>query len=265
MLKSFKKFKSDKILHGYINIYSKYLSHLKNKKLKILEIGVADGKSILSWNNFFKKSKIIGIDLKKINIKDLKLDKKNIFIHQGSQSDTTFLKMLIKKYKNFDVIIDDGSHFPNDVKTSFNVLYPSLKKGGFYFVEDLQTSYIHFFGGNPFDLNYSNTHVNFFKKLVDRIHFKEIANPFYIKKKYDGEIFSIAFYRNLLVINKNTDLRESNLVLKNSYENKRYNEKIKRNPNNKLKYFLKYKIIFKIYTLNLFFFNLIKKIIFLRF
>ena len=66
MINSFKKYKSDKIQHGYVEIYSNYLLKLKDKKLKILEIGVADGKSILSWSNFFQKSLIIGIDIKKI-------------------------------------------------------------------------------------------------------------------------------------------------------------------------------------------------------
>lgn len=263
MIKSFRKYKSDKIQHGYVKIYSKYLSKLKKKKLKILEIGVADGKSILSWGDFFKKSLIIGIDIKKINLKK-KSNKNNIHIYQGSQSDPNFLNKLIKKYKKFDIIIDDGSHIPEDVKYSFKFLFPALKKGGLYFVEDLQTSYIHFFGGNPFDLTNSNTHINFFKSLIDRIHFKEIANPYYLKKEYDGEIFSIAFFRNLLVVNKNKNLNESNLVLNNSYENKRYNEKVKRKPKKKFIYFLKYKILYKSYTQFLFVINFIKKIILFR-
>lgn len=265
MIKSFKKFKSDKIRHGYVEIYSNYLSNLKNKKLKILEIGVADGKSILSWSDYFKKSLIIGIDIKKLNLKKLKLNKKNIHIHQGSQSDPLFLDWLIKRYKSFDIIIDDGSHIPVDVKKSFNLLFPALKNKGFYFVEDLQTSYIHFFGGNPFDLTNANTHVNFFKSLIDRIHFKEIANPYYLKQRYDGKIYSIAFFRNLLVVNKNINLNESNLVLNNSYENKRFDEKVRRNPDKRFRYFLKYKILYKSYTQILFFTNLLKKIILFRF
>jgi len=264
MINSFKKYKSDKIQHGYVEIYSNYFLKLKDKKLKILEIGVADGKSILSWSNFFKKSLKIGINIKKINLKKKKLNKKNIHIYQGSQSDGKFLNKLIKKYKKFDIIIDDGSHIPEDVKLSFKLLFPALSSGGFYFVEDLQTSYIHFFGGNPFDLTNSNTHVNFFKSLIDRIHFKEIANPYYLKKEYDGEIFSIAFFRNLLVVNKKKNLNESNLVLNNSYENKRFNEKVTRNPNKRFQYFLKYKIFYKSYTHFLFLINLIKKIILFR-
>ena len=66
-----------------------------------------------------------------------------------------------------NIIIDDGSHFPKDVIKSFNLLFSSLKENGLYFVEDTQTSYNHFFKGNPFNLKYANTHMNFFKNLTD--------------------------------------------------------------------------------------------------
>ena len=67
--KLFKKYKSDKYEHGYSEIYDKFLSELKNKKLKILEIGVADGSSVKAWSDFFRKSTIIGFDIKKIDLK----------------------------------------------------------------------------------------------------------------------------------------------------------------------------------------------------
>ena len=57
---------------------------------------------------------------------------------------------------------------------------------------------------------------------------------------------------------------ESNLVLNNSYENKRYLTRINQKGFSP-KYYLKYKIVFKIYTLIIFILNLIKKTILLRF
>ena len=57
--------------------------------------------------------------------------------------------------QNFDIIIDDGSHLRKDVIKSFHLLFPHLNNDGLYVVEDMQTSYNHFFGGNPFDLKYS--------------------------------------------------------------------------------------------------------------
>ena len=128
-----------------------------------------------------KFTKIIGIDKNHIDLNEKNINKSNIIIHQGLQGNSKFIQSLIKKYEKFDIIIDDGSHFPKDVIKSFNLLFSSLKENGLYFVEDMQTSYIHFFKGNPFDLKYANTHMNFFKNLTDSLNYQEIANPFYKK------------------------------------------------------------------------------------
>lgn len=261
----FKKHKSDKYNHGYHLIYEAYLKNLKQKKLNILEIGVSDGASLKAWADYFKNSNIIGIDIIKIDLKKKTLNKKKISIYQGSQSDKKFIKFLINKYKKFDIIIDDGSHIPSDVIKSFNLLFDALSNKGIYFVEDTQTSYNHFFRGNPFDLKYANTQVNYFKKLSDSVNFQEIANPFYIKSKYDGLIRSISFFNNMIVIVKDKINFNSNLLINNSYENKRYLTKIKRNNKKKIQYFIKYMIIFKSYTLFLYIFNFFKKILLFRF
>ena len=150
-------YKTDKLEHGYIKVYEKYFESLRDQKLKILEIGIADGKSLLTWSDYFKNSTIIGIDIHKIDIKEKNLDRENIEVHQGSQSDEKFINEIINVYQNFDIIIDDGSHLRKDVIKSFHLLFPYLNNDGLYAVEDMQTSYNHFFGGNPFDLKYSNS------------------------------------------------------------------------------------------------------------
>ena len=137
-------YKTDKLEHGYIEVYESYFNQIKDKKLKILEIGIADGKSLLTWSDYFENSQIIGIDIHKIDIVEKKLDRKNIEVHQGSQSDKEFIEEIIKKYTDFDIIIDDGSHISKDVKKSFELLFPALKDNGLYIVEDIQTSYNHF-------------------------------------------------------------------------------------------------------------------------
>ena len=257
-------YNSDKVEHGYIDIYHEYFKKIKDEKLKILEIGIADGYSLLTWSDYFKNSTIIGIDIHKIDIVEKKLDRKNIEIHQGSQNDENFIKSIIDKYGSFDVIIDDGSHIVKDVKKSFKLLFPTLTNNGLYIVEDMQTSYIHFFGGNPFDLKYSNSHMNFFKNLTDSLNYQEIANPFYIKKEYDSKIINISFYQNMVVVRKGENNKESKEVLNHSYEDMKYLKKTARSGN-KIKYFIKYKIIFKLYTFILFIFYTIKKILLLRF
>ena len=257
-------YKTDKLEHGYLETYEKYFEKIRDKKLKILEIGIADGKSLLMWSDFFKKSTIIGIDIHKINLIEKNLDRTNIKVHQGSQSDEKFIKEMINIYGEFDIIIDDGSHLSKDVKKSFHLLFPYLAKNGLYAVEDMQTSYNHFFGGNPFDLKYSNSHMNFFKHLTDRLNYQEIANPFYINNKYDALITNISFYHNLVFVRKGTNNRLSKEVLNHSYEDMKFKEKSSRSGK-RLQYYIKYKIFYKLYTFFLLILNVIKRLFLFRF
>ena len=257
-------YKTDKLDHGYIKIYEKYFEEIRNKELKILEIGIADGKSLLNWSDYFKNSTIIGIDIHKIDINEKKLTRDNINVHQGSQSDEKFINEIINQYQNFDIIIDDGSHLKKDVIKSFHLLFSHLNSNGLYIVEDIQTSYNHYFGGNPFDLKYSNSHMNFFKHLTDRLNYQEIANPFYISKKYDGEITNVSFYNNLVFVRKGVNDKLSKEVLNHSYEDMKFKEKSSRSGK-KFQYYLKYKIFYKLYTFFLLILNVVKRLILLRF
>ena len=257
-------YKTDKKDHGYTNVYEKYFESLREQKLKILEIGIADGKSLLTWSDYFKNSTIIGIDIHKIDIKEKKLDRDNIKIHQGSQSNKNFINEIINIYGNFDIIIDDGSHLRKDVIKSFHLLFPHLNDDGLYIVEDMQTSYNHFFGGNPFDLKYSNSHMNFFKHLTDRLNYQEIANPFYISNKYDGKITNISFYHNLVFVKKGVNDKSSKEVLNHSYEDMKFKEKSSRSGKS-IQYFVKYRIFYKSYTFCFMVFNIIKRLLLFRF
>ena len=114
-----------------------------------------------------------------------------------------------------------------------------------------------------FDLKYSNSHMNFFKHLSDSLNYQEVANPFYIKKKYDGSITNISFYHNMVFVRKGINDLKSKEVINNSYEDMKYLEKSSR-TGKKFQYFVKYKMFYKAYTILLFVFNAIKKLLLLR-
>ena len=57
-------------------------------------------------------------------------------IEIGSQDDPAFLGRLASRYAP-DIIIDDGSHFADDVTFTFERLFPCLRPGGCYVMEDL--------------------------------------------------------------------------------------------------------------------------------
>jgi hypothetical protein len=219
------KYKSDKYgSHFYTPIYQKYMEIKKNKKVNLFEIGVGGlepnvgysglktgGESLRMWRDFFQKGTIVGLDIVK---KDLDLGKR-VKIFHGSQRDPKILDKIINKYKKFDFIIDDGSHNYKDVKFSFEYIFHSLKNGGYYFIEDTQSSYIRELGGDGVNLYNQNTVINYFKKIIDKINHKEIENPFYKADFFDKNITEIHFYHNLIVIKKNNNFEKSNILVNN--------------------------------------------------
>lgn len=192
-----KKYPSSKNISGFIQLYEKYFSSLKNSKINILEIGVEGGDSLRIWREYFTNANICGIDIDK---KDFKID--NTEILQGDQSDKNFLKTLIDKYKNFDIIIDDGSHQAKHINASFKFLFPYLNNNGIYVIEDLQTSYFPRYGGSRINLNKKKSSMNFIKSLTDTINYEKNDRPFYKKSDFDGHIKSIYFHQNIAFINK---------------------------------------------------------------
>lgn len=127
-------FTTDKGLrHSYIPIYEKYLNKYKNNST-VLEVGIYRGDSIKLWNEYFQNSKIFGID-KRID--------KNIICPTNTflfECDSTNKKNLDDIFENemFDVIIDDGCHRLEVQYSTYLNLFPKLKKGGIYFIEDIE-------------------------------------------------------------------------------------------------------------------------------
>ncbi|MCC6323470.1 class I SAM-dependent methyltransferase [Candidatus Nomurabacteria bacterium] len=132
-------YKTDKssMWHNYTKLYALYFDPIRNEKLKILEIGVDKGYSVKAWKEYFPNAEITAIDI--IDLKHLEEERVNIIT--GSQNDVNFLGQVNKDYGPFDIIIDDGSHHNDDMKCSFEYLFPLLKKGGLYIVEDLHACY----------------------------------------------------------------------------------------------------------------------------
>ena len=207
----FKKYPSKGKLH-FLKIYENYFKNFKNKKINILEIGVHEGKSLMIWKDYFPKANIVGIDLKSYNF-----NINRIFTYQGDQTDTNFLLMVARKFKKFDIIIDDGSHICSHIIKTFGVLFDYLKDDGLYICEDLQTSYWPRYGGSRINLNKKNTSLSFFKTLVDSGNYESHDRPFYKKSKFDGNIKFVHFFQNLVIIKKGrtNNLQYNNFKIKN--------------------------------------------------
>lgn len=116
-------------------IYEKFFKSIKDEKLKILELGVANGHSIASWHHYFINSMIYGIDNKS---KDKFFYKsKRVQYFQIDIFDKQKIKKFINDHGPFDFIIDDSMNTRTAMITNLKNFFPSLKSGGIFFLEDV--------------------------------------------------------------------------------------------------------------------------------
>ena len=126
--------------HDYVSVYEPLFDHLKNKRgVKLLEIGVSMCRSHNMWAEWFTDAEIYGID---IEFNPVYKKHPNIFIDIVDQSSGNAMIAYINKGNGpWDVIIDDGSHKSADQVLSHFLLWPHVKPGGYYIVEDIQYAY----------------------------------------------------------------------------------------------------------------------------
>lgn len=191
--------KSDKgFHHGYHRFYYPLLKEYEFEPVRFLEIGVDDGKSMVIWKQFFKNANhIYGIGYKNYQTKYKEVVDDNMTLFMGDQSNVQFLnKMKQDTGGNFDIIVDDGSHVPSHIKVSFENLWPVLKPGGMYIIEDIETSY---WNKHATIYGYSFTNeesiVEYFKQRVD-----DINNEF--RNKPSTDMATITFAPNMIIIQK---------------------------------------------------------------
>jgi hypothetical protein len=132
---------------GYDRVYSKYFKKIRTKELNILEIGIKEGYGIYAWQRYFTNSKIYGIDN---DWSSNTIYQRNELKHKHSlfklaklyNIDSTKKNNWLEFYgKQFDIIIDDGNHYPNAQLETFKCGWKYLKSGGLYFIEDIGHRY----------------------------------------------------------------------------------------------------------------------------
>lgn len=207
--------------HFYTQHYQKHFKPYKYKKINLLEIGVggyenplSGGESLRMWKTFFPFAKIFSLDIFDKSF----LQEKRIKIFKGSQVDLDFLENICGQVGVFDLIIDDGSHINEHVIKSFEFLFPRLKTGGIYVIEDTQTSYWKEYGGTSTDFNKVGTIYHYFKSLIDSLNHEEFIINNYKKNYYDKHIIGMHFYHNMIFIYKGDNNELSNKVRNNQFK-----------------------------------------------
>lgn len=204
--------------HFYTQHYHLHFKKFKFKKINLLEIGVGGyddpnlgGGSLRMWKKYFPFANIFSFDIHD----KTKLQERRLKIYRGSQIDEKFLSFLCKEIGDIDIIIDDGSHINEHVIKTFKILFPKLKNGGIYVIEDTQTSYWKEYGGDSKNLKNTDTMLNFFKELTDCLNFQEIEDENYKPNFFDQHIVSVHFYHNMVFIYKGSNDEKSSHLMNN--------------------------------------------------
>lgn len=170
-------YKTDKASnwHNYTEVYEKYFEKMRHDPIKFLEIGLAYGCSARMWEQYFTRAELHFMD----NLKNF-VDEFNSTMpgrshcHLVDQSnEAALLKFVNTVGGEFDIILDDGGHTMVQQITSFKTLFPFVKKGGLYVIEDLGTSFLSEWGGygsKPNPKSGPGTTVTFLQQLVEDIN-----------------------------------------------------------------------------------------------
>ena len=116
--------------HSYGDAYESLFPDRSAIKL-VMEVGVADGSCLLAWRDIFPNALIVGMDIHPSD----KAHGERIEFHLGDQRSKDDCERAAAG-RHFDLIVDDATHLIVDTLLTLYWLWPSVKPGGLYVVEE---------------------------------------------------------------------------------------------------------------------------------
>nr|CAA12021.1 SnogY [Streptomyces nogalater] len=190
--------------HWYTPHYDHHFRPLRNTPVRVLEIGVGGyeeydgGGSLKMWKRYFRRGLIHGLDI----VDKTRLSEPRLTVLTGDQNDPETLERIVREHGPFDVVIDDGSHVNQHVHTSFRTLFPHLRSGGLYVIEDLQTSYWPEFGGTDGPNAAPDTSLGLVKQLLDDLHHQERPKDRDTADATRSTVTGVHVYHNIAFVTK---------------------------------------------------------------
>lgn len=125
------------------NFLEHYTSLDPNEYRRVLELGVYQGGSFVLLDQLLRPEKLSAVELSATPIPALDKYVAGMGgrgrVHYGtSQDDAEALMTILREDFDgrLDLVVDDASHWYKQTKTSFATLFPFLRPGGLYIIED---------------------------------------------------------------------------------------------------------------------------------
>jgi hypothetical protein len=167
----------------YYQRYDQAFAARNFRPTTMLEVGVHMGESTKVFSSVFPEATIVGIDIKKNDI-DFSGFPQITYLEADQTKPDVLNRIMDEHFPNgIDLVIDDASHIGSFTKITFDTVFPRVRRGGLYIVEDWGTGYwddfpdggryqeypLNFFDGHPPKRLPSHDYgmVGFIKSLVD--------------------------------------------------------------------------------------------------
>ena len=197
------KYGTDKYHHGFATEYHKYFEAIRNDVKSLLEIGILDGGSLRMWRDYFPNAEIYIIEFFEDEYRNLwqSPDTKipNVTVISGNQSYPSTWEEIPNV---LDVVIDDGSHVPEDQIASVELGFSKLKSKGLWFIEDTHCN---------FHKNYNVGGDKLYHWIMNMVVKQQIPylstmGDFYkiqpLLKGIEKNIFAYHLYKSMIVLEK---------------------------------------------------------------
>lgn len=116
--------------HNYGDAYEK-IFHDRDAIQLLLEIGIADGSGLLAWRDAFPNAHIVGMDIQPCACER----GPRLEFHVGDQKNKHDC-LAAANGRLFDAIIEDAYHSIENTLLTLFWLWPSVRPGGLYIVEE---------------------------------------------------------------------------------------------------------------------------------
>jgi len=145
--------------HNYTTFYYSIFKELREKKLRVFELGLGTnntnipsnmgangrpGASLYGWAEFFPNSEIFGADIDT----GILFNNERIKTFYCDQTNPHIIKYMWNEpnlQENFDIIVEDGLHTYNANVCFFENSIHKLNPNGFYIIEDITKNDEHLF------------------------------------------------------------------------------------------------------------------------
>ena len=145
---SFALYKTELLVKQYARFFD---SRADFRPRRIVELGIWQGGSLAFWNEIFQPEKLVGIDIADREnssffrdfVRARGLSERLKTFWRTDQADAASVQSVVETELGgeIDLVIDDCSHRYDLTKASFETLFPYLKPGGLYIIEDWAWAY----------------------------------------------------------------------------------------------------------------------------